>query len=945
MPLNLRASKNIGSFNVPVSYRIHDRSGKFLDAKNVCSVQDRLDTRYGSSRLNAVSLGGSIKSLSYFSKSDGSQYTIAKVGTKLYSVAETGAPVEIVFTPSNGEITEESVHRGITDNDRHIIAIEDNGLYSWDGITFSRLGQSKPGVAPILAASIASGSLITANTYKVAYTFYAPSLGFESNYTESAEITLTAPNLTITATGIPIVVENAFVTKVNIYLKNVTTDSAYLFIAEVNLNSTTYNITGESTSSQTPPINNDIPGRNAFDLNGGIGAKYLASFNSRLVYAGNNGAPNEVYFSEENLPDAFNSLDTGLVLPIPGKGPVTGLAVGLFGDTVLDPFLVIFKRKSTRIYSEIGGEPKMVVLSEEIGCVSHDTIQVKNGVVYFLSEEGFRAVANGRLVVDKQGDAITLGNGDIDDIFKTTGHVYEVNRNGLAKSFSVYYPTLDQYMTWVSEGSNAAYTKTYVYEFNVGGFKPYEFASAATCAVLGENTSGRDMVLFGTSDGFVMKHSIIEERSDRDAANTEVSINAFAVLPWLPEDGDDDATYNFRELILKAIVSSESLTVKTFINYNLAEVAEGSYDFTDPEDGFILDESLLDEGIFSDGRTVVTARSDINRVGESIAIGFYQNEIATNIGLVSMQIDSSKNGNRNKPQDGDDEEGGFDSETNTYYPSVSASVAAAAASAAAAAALFPSGGTTGDYLEKTTPTIVSWKTGALSGYSARFSEAFASLGLEDTIAKILDFSYLAPLISLSCSPAQSVREKGASVASVNMSATTTKRSDDIAAVTHYRNGVLVNTEAAPVAGGGVETFTESTPFTDTMTFYSRVSDGTTTVQSNTVTYPFVYPYYYGADVPGLSAANVALLTKSIISSTASLNVSFTTLNGNVYYFAYPASYGALTSIKDENNFETFGDWTLTTANITGLDGNPVSYRIYEFNNPVVALTTNYTFIR
>jgi hypothetical protein len=112
-----------------------------------------------------------------------------------------------------------------------------------------------------------------------------------------------------------------------------------------------------------------------------------------------------------------------------------------------------------------------------------------------------------------------------------------------------------------------------------------------------------------------------------------------------------------------------------------------------------------------------------------------------------------------------------------------------------------------------------------------------------------------------------------------------------------------------------------------------------------VTYTYVYPYYSGAAAPGRTPAQVAALTKDVRVSTASLNKTFTPANGDVYYYAYPASYGALTSIKDENNFETFGDWTLTTANITGLDASAVSYRIYAFNNPVVAGSTNYTFIR
>ena len=108
---------------------------------------------------------------------------------------------------------------------------------------------------------------------------------------------------------------------------------------------------------------------------------------------------------------------------------------------------------------------------------------------------------------------------------------------------------------------------------------------------------------------------------------------------------------------------------------------------------------------------------------------------------------------------------------------------------------------------------------------------------------------------------------------------------------------------------------------------------------------FRSPYYFGSDVPGITAAAVAGLTKNVIASSANVNRTFVHAGGDVFYFAYPASYGALTSILDQNGFETIGSWTLRTENITGLDGNPVSYRIYEFNNVQAAGTSSFTFIR
>lgn len=628
MPLSRRATNKKRSFNMPVSYRIAERGDKFIDARNVISIQGRLDTRYGMSRYNAVAVPGSINSLSFFVKSDGTRRCLAKSGTDIYSVPTTGSPSSI-----KSGLTSVSKHRGVTGNDRHFITSDGDAISQYNGTIFTQLGQLPP--TTLTAATSAGGSLTDATIYVAAITFYSSTYGFETSAYQSNQVTTATPNLQIGLSAIPATADNAFVDKVRVYLKDVTNNSAMLFITELSLGTTTYTITAESTSTIVAPENNGTPPANA---------KYLALFNSKLVVAGNSTFPNEVYFSEPDQPDIFDDSDSATVLVIPGQGGVTGIGVGLFNDSYLDPFLVIFKRKSTHIYSELSGQERFVTISNEIGCVSHDTIQVKNGILYFLSEEGWRAISNGYLVKNNQGEAVTLGNGDLDDIFKSTGYVYEVNRTGLLNSFSVYYPTLDQYLCWVSEGTNSAYTKTYCYEYGVGGFKPWEFAQAATCATLGENSSGRDLVLMGTQNGFILKHSIMEDKKDVDAGNVDALIDSFAIMTWTPDNGDLDATYNFRELIIRAVASSDALTVKTFLDFNVALVRSSDYVFTDPESGFILDESILDEGVFNDERTIVTARSDINRVGENIAIGFYQNTLDSNMGLIECQLDFSKNG-------------------------------------------------------------------------------------------------------------------------------------------------------------------------------------------------------------------------------------------------------------------------------------------------------------
>lgn len=269
----------------------------------------------------------------------------------------------------------------------------------------------------------------------------------------------------------------------------------------------------------------------------------------------------------------------------------------------------------------------------------------------------------------------------------------------------------------------------------------------------------------------------------------------------------------------------------------------------------------------------------------------------------------------------------------------------------------PVGGVAGDFVEKIGPTDgdADWLSGTFAGYSARYSASLSLIGLRAALLYIFNFQYTLPSISLSMVGSGTIREKGASVASSLMTAAITKTSDPIQAVRFYASGVLQDTQTGnpPVPSGGSPTYNYATAFTDTKSFTAQVDDDGTsnggtpqTATSNTVTFTFVYPYYYGSNAAGLTGAQVrSLLTTYVIASTASVNRSFTPNGTQKMYFAYPASYGDLTSIKDDNLFEVLPDWTKSTKNITGLDGAVVSYNVYEFNNVATAGTYGFTFIR
>jgi len=215
-----------------------------------------------------------------------------------------------------------------------------------------------------------------------------------------------------------------------------------------------------------------------------------------------------------------------------------------------------------------------------------------------------------------------------------------------------------------------------------------------------------------------------------------------------------------------------------------------------------------------------------------------------------------------------------------------------------------------------------------------------------TMKQVLDrllYPYIAPSISLSLNPSTGIREFGDTVASVIMNATTTKHSNNITLVEFYRDGSLIHTQASPIAGGGLESYTDGTGVsTIGVTFTAKVGDGTQTVTSGTSSYTFVYPFYYGVGAQGLTGAQIRSTLTHLI-KTQSNTVTTTSPSSQVFYLAYPDTSPILTSILDTNGFETISDYTLRTVSITGLDSTPQTYKVYEYNNPTTQINFTNTF--
>lgn len=264
-----------------------------------------------------------------------------------------------------------------------------------------------------------------------------------------------------------------------------------------------------------------------------------------------------------------------------------------------------------------------------------------------MSENGWYRIYNGTIIKDEQNNPASLGNGDVDDIFARVGWEKELNKSLFTSYFSAVYPTHRQYWTFIAEGSDSSIYKAYVYERDISGFRVFTFQNNFTSACEGEDDSGNVVVFLSDTTGTIFKYSVQNDVHDVDANGSSVIIPSYVILPFMIE-GDIFSTYNYRFLTLRALASSNAVTCKVFSNFDVTQSNERDYNFTDPTNRFILDVSALDVDTLGDDRVVVTKTADINTTAETIMIGFYQNILDANIGLISAQLQYNKNGNSNR---------------------------------------------------------------------------------------------------------------------------------------------------------------------------------------------------------------------------------------------------------------------------------------------------------
>lgn len=203
------------------------------------------------------------------------------------------------------------------------------------------------------------------------------------------------------------------------------------------------------------------------------------------------------------------------------------------------------------------------------------------------------------------------------------------------------------------------------------------------------------------------------------------------------------------------------------------------------------------------------------------------------------------------------------------------------------------------------------------------------LSLTEALEKILRKSII-PAITFTITNG-GLHEQGTTVTGSNLKVVINNLSQvtsTIKNIVFKVNGTILATETF-VAGTSTYTADYTTAMTSDTTFEAVVTYDETKEVKGTAKIQFVYPSFFGSvETLTPDATTVSGLSK-IIKNSKAYTADNVALDDARFCYAYPATLGNLTTIKDANNFEYLGSYTKSSLTI-----NSINYNLYVLTDPV-----------
>lgn len=211
-----------------------------------------------------------------------------------------------------------------------------------------------------------------------------------------------------------------------------------------------------------------------------------------------------------------------------------------------------------------------------------------------------------------------------------------------------------------------------------------------------------------------------------------------------------------------------------------------------------------------------------------------------------------------------------------------------------------------------------------------------------TATEIIDLMvnpYMSPAINIAISPNTTLYEVGAT-ATINVTATLTKKTEEITGAR-----ILKDNADLKVANEGeitAKSFTQNSVSVQTdTTFSSKVSDSQGEVNGNSISVRFTRRSYYGmigASDNVTSDTEIEALNSNQLTGSKGLTWNNINSANQKIAYAYPKSFGNLTSIKDSSNIDFIDSFARSEVTRDG-----VAYNVYVLKDPMSISNYKLTF--
>ena len=206
----------------------------------------------------------------------------------------------------------------------------------------------------------------------------------------------------------------------------------------------------------------------------------------------------------------------------------------------------------------------------------------------------------------------------------------------------------------------------------------------------------------------------------------------------------------------------------------------------------------------------------------------------------------------------------------------------------------------------------------------------------ETIIRDMLIKVESPVVSLSISPSATVYDVVSdSITEITFTATVTKKTYELSKIDFYAAGNLVNSQSVTDSGTYSFIYQPSTAITSDITFKVTVTDSKNKTGNSSKSVVFVGKSYYGIVSDSITSPDETII-KALSGNTLKTSKTFEYQNitmdfGKVLY-AYPKSFGNLSTIKDEINNINYTD-SFTKFEITV---DSIIYNCYLLTEPTGA---------